>query len=157
MVIPVKDEEEMLTLGKTVAGVLSAGDVVCLLGELGAGKTTLVRGIARGLGYPGRVTSPTFTLMNVYEGDIPLYHFDFFRLQGCDIEDLGMEEYLERDGVCFIEWPAIGQAALPQEALEIRIELLNDDYDQGRMVAITGQGPYGKKVEELERLVSSGH
>lgn len=157
MVISVKNEEEMLTLGQTVARVLSAGDVVCLVGELGAGKTTLVRGIARGLGYPGRVTSPTFTLMNVYEGDVPLYHFDFFRLQGRDIADLGMEEYLEQDGVCFIEWPIIGQGALPQEAMEIRIELLNEDYNQGRMVAITGQGPYTKKVEELEHIVSTGN
>jgi tRNA threonylcarbamoyladenosine biosynthesis protein TsaE len=86
---------------------VKAGDVICLSGALGAGKTAFARGLARGLGYPGRVTSPTFSLLNIYEGGrLTVYHFDLYRLEGRgDIESIGCEEYFGAGGVCVLEWP----------------------------------------------------
>ncbi|MCL1878471.1 MAG: tRNA (adenosine(37)-N6)-threonylcarbamoyltransferase complex ATPase subunit type 1 TsaE [Defluviitaleaceae bacterium] len=84
-----------------------AGDIFCLSGELGAGKTVFVKGFARGVGYEGCVTSPTFTIMNEYEGGrLPIYHFDLYRLEGaCDLENIGYEEFFFGCGVSLVEWP----------------------------------------------------
>lgn len=153
-----KTEEEMIQLGRAIASVLAADDVVYLLGNLGAGKTTLVRGIARALGYEGRVTSPTFTLMNIYDSNPVIYHFDFYRLEGGEIRDLGLEDYLERQGISLIEWPCLEGCDLPKEALLVEIKLKNDDYDQERLVNIWAQGPrYQEKIEGLMNLVYPGH
>ncbi len=153
MLITVHSEEEMISLGGLLARVLEKNDVVYLRGELGAGKTTLVRGIARGLGYAGRVTSPTFTLMNVYPADIDIFHFDFYRLEGGDLGDLGLEDYLEKEGLSLIEWPQAGAAMLPAEAMLINIELVEGDYERERLVRLSGIGDrYQAKVEEIKRL-----
>ncbi|MCL2403963.1 MAG: tRNA (adenosine(37)-N6)-threonylcarbamoyltransferase complex ATPase subunit type 1 TsaE [Defluviitaleaceae bacterium] len=104
-----------------------AGDIICLSGTLGAGKTVFARGVAKGLGYTGRVTSPTFTIMNIYEGGrLPLYHFDLYRLEGgiADLEGIGYEDYFFADGVCLIEWPEMAENAMPPGAL--RVEILGD-------------------------------
>jgi tRNA threonylcarbamoyladenosine biosynthesis protein TsaE len=102
-------------------------DIICLYGKLGAGKTVFARGLCRGLGYGGAVTSPTFTLMNVYEGGrLTVYHFDLYRLQNAsDLESIGYEEYLNAGGVCLVEWPEQGGADWPQRAyrIEIRTDL----------------------------------
>ncbi|HPT69520.1 MAG TPA: tRNA (adenosine(37)-N6)-threonylcarbamoyltransferase complex ATPase subunit type 1 TsaE [Syntrophomonas sp.] len=154
----INNEEEMLALGKEFASVLQADDVVYLTGELGVGKTTLVRGIARARGYEGRVTSPTFTLMNIYEADPPLYHFDFYRLETGDTYDLGLEDYLEKQGISLIEWPTLNDQSLPAEALLVAITLLYDDYDLARSVQITARGEkYEKKLEGLMKLVHPSH
>jgi len=154
----INNEEEMLALGKEIAFMLQADDVVYFTGELGVGKTTLVRGIARARGYKGRVTSPTFTLMNIYEADPPLYHFDFYRLETGDTYDLGLEDYLEKQGISLIEWPTLTDQSLPAEALLVAITLLYDDYDLARSVQITARGArYEKKLEGLMKLVHSGH
>ena len=154
----INNEEEMLALGKEFASVLQADDVVYLTGELGVGKTTLVRGIARARGYEGRVTSPTFTLMNIYEADPPLYHFDFYRLETGDTYDLGLEDYLEKQGISLIEWPTLNDQSLPAEALLVAITLLYDDYDLARSVQITARGArYEKKLEGLMKLVHPSH
>lgn len=103
------------------------GDIICLSGPLGAGKTVFARGVAQGLGYTGRVTSPTFTIMNIYEGGrLPLYHFDLYRLEGgiADLEGIGYEDYFFAGGVCLIEWPEMAQDAMPPGAL--RVELIAD-------------------------------
>lgn len=99
--------EETRRFGERLAGVLQAGDVLLLLGNLGAGKSELTRGIARGLGIHQPVTSPSFTILNVYDdGRLPLYHFDWYRLQSVDeLYEMGMEEYLGGDGVAVVEWP----------------------------------------------------
>lgn len=153
MQITVHSEEEMISLGGLLARVLEKNDVVYLIGELGAGKTTLVRGIARGLGYTGRVTSPTFTLMNIYGADIKIFHFDFYRLQGNDLADLGLEEYLEKDGLSLIEWPQVADNLLPPEALLINIELVEEDYERERLVTVSTRGQrYQAKVEELRGI-----
>ncbi|MDD3898376.1 MAG: tRNA (adenosine(37)-N6)-threonylcarbamoyltransferase complex ATPase subunit type 1 TsaE [Syntrophomonadaceae bacterium] len=158
MLVTVYSEEEMISLGGLMARVLEKNDVVYLIGELGAGKTTLVRGITRGLGYTGRVTSPTFTLMNIYAADIDIFHFDFYRLQGNDLSDLGLEEYLEKDGLSLIEWPQIADNLLPPEALLVNIELVEEDYERERLVTVTARGQrYQAKVEELKVYANTGH
>ena len=93
-------------LGETLATRLTAGTVLALRGDLGAGKTAFTRGLARGLGYSGQVTSPTFTIVNEYEGGrLPLFHFDLYRLSSPDeLWDIGWEDYLDRGGVCAVEW-----------------------------------------------------
>lgn len=150
MELIINNEEEMLALGQTIASLLEADDVIYLTGELGVGKTTLVRGIARARGYNGRVTSPTFTLMNIYETDPPLYHFDFYRLETGDTADLGLEDYLEKQGISLIEWPNLTDGSLPEEALLIAISLLHDDYELARKVEITARGGrYQKKLEGM--------
>ncbi len=154
----INTEEDMLELGKAIASVLATDDVVYLLGNLGAGKTTLARGIARALGYEGRVTSPTFTLMNIYGSIPPIYHFDFYRLEGGEMQDLGLDDYLERAGVSLIEWPRLESDDLPQEALLVEIRLKDDDYDKERLVHIWAQGErYQEKIEGLMNFVYPGH
>ena len=154
MDIKVNSEEEMQILGGELAAVLEEDDVVYLRGELGAGKTVLVRGVARGRGYEGRVTSPTFTLMNVYPSSPMIYHFDFYRLDSTDLADLGLEDYIERGGISLVEWPQIGEKLLPREALWVEIELTENDYDRARMVHISAEGnKYQEKLERLRQIV----
>jgi tRNA threonylcarbamoyladenosine biosynthesis protein TsaE len=152
--ILIYNENEMERLGEKIARVLDDNDLVYLKGELGAGKTTLVRGIARAKGYQGRVTSPTFALMNVYlMENMQINHFDFYRLNPNDIYDLGVEDYLERQGLSLIEWPQAGAGILPPEALLVDISLIDDDYERERRVSIKAQGSqYQRKIEELQRL-----
>lgn len=148
----------MISLGKLLARVLAKNDVVYLTGELGAGKTTLVRGIVRGRGYTGRVNSPTFTLMNIYAADIDIFHFDFYRLQGNDLADLGLEEYLEKDGLSLIEWPQVADNLLPPEAMLVNIALVEEDYERERLVTISAKGQrYQAKVEELKEYANTGY
>ena len=110
-------------LGEKIAEKLQAGDVILLEGELGAGKSELARGIARGLGVRETVTSPSFTILNVYEsGRLPLYHFDWYRLESAEeLYELGMDEYLGGDGVALVEWPGRCPEAEPADCLRIRI------------------------------------
>ncbi|HAA09285.1 MAG TPA: tRNA (adenosine(37)-N6)-threonylcarbamoyltransferase complex ATPase subunit type 1 TsaE [Syntrophomonas sp.] len=151
-------EEDMIRLGMFLGTFLKGEEIIYLRGELGAGKTTLVRGILRGLGFTGRVTSPSFTLMNVYDSQPPVYHFDFYRLEGGDLTDLGLEDYLGKKGITIIEWPEIGASDLPQDALIINIELVEGDYDRGRMVTIQASGPeHIKLLEELTQNVPTGY
>ncbi|MDD3853718.1 MAG: tRNA (adenosine(37)-N6)-threonylcarbamoyltransferase complex ATPase subunit type 1 TsaE [Syntrophomonadaceae bacterium] len=151
MELLIYSDEEMNRLGILIAQHLKGDEIIYLSGELGAGKTTLVRGIMRGLDYQGKVTSPTFTLMNLYSSHPPVFHFDFYRLGPGEIEELGLQDYLEKDGISMIEWPEIAWEELPREALQIKIELMADDYDRERRVIITGQGEkYCRLIEELK-------
>lgn len=157
MDIKIYSEEDMQRLGCRIAGVLDQDDVVYLTGELGAGKTVLARGIARGLGYEGPVTSPTFTLMNIYPCSPAIYHFDFYRLESPDLDDLGLDDYLESGGISLIEWPQIGEDLLPREALQVEIELADEDYDRERIVRISALGKkYEEKLERLRQIVAPG-
>ncbi|SHG39034.1 tRNA threonylcarbamoyladenosine biosynthesis protein TsaE [Thermosyntropha lipolytica DSM 11003] len=159
MELIITSAEDMEKLGRKLASVLKEGDVAYLIGELGAGKTTLVRGIAKGLGYEGKVTSPTFTLMNIYEGIMPVFHFDFYRLdEDADFEDLGLDDYVGKGGVTLIEWPRLQSGFLPAEALFINIEILDGDYDRGRKVRFTAKGEkYRQKIKELKEIAASGN
>ena len=115
---------ETRELGVRLAEQLKAGDVVLLEGELGAGKSELARGVAKGLGVHETVTSPSFTILNVYmSGRVPLYHFDWYRLQSDEeLYELGMDEYLGGDGIALVEWPGRCPDAVPEDCLMIRIE-----------------------------------
>ena len=104
-------------LGARLAAVLAPGAVVAYTGGLGMGKTAFTRGLARGLGCRGRVTSPTFTIVNEYDGPTPLFHFDMSRLpDAAALFDIGWEDYLDRGGVCAVEWSEQVAEALPPEA-----------------------------------------
>jgi len=115
--------EETRALGEQLARTLSAGAVIALHGELGAGKTQLAKGLAAGLGVdPDRVSSPTFTLVHEYEGTVPVYHMDGYRTKRPEeFLALGIEEYLYGDGVCVIEWPERLGDLLPPDTLHLEL------------------------------------
>ncbi len=121
--------KETRDLGERLAGKLRPGTVLLLEGDLGAGKSELTRGIARGLGVKETVTSPTFTILNVYEsGRIPLYHFDWYRLESDEeLYELGMDEYLTGDGICVVEWPERCPDAIPPGAVRIHLKALGEN------------------------------
>ena len=124
-----RSAEETRALGKRLAGRLQPGDVLLLEGDLGAGKSELTRGIAGGLGVTETVTSPSFTILNVYEsGRCPLYHFDWYRLESSDeLYELGMDEYLGGDGIAVVEWPGRCPDAVPEGAVRIRMTAAGDN------------------------------
>ena len=123
-------------LGAQLAARLRPGDVVSYTGDLGAGKTAFTRGIARGLGIPERVTSPTFTIVNEYEGGrLPLFHFDLYRLGDPEeLFDIGWEDYLARGGVCAVEWSENVAGALEDEP--IRVDIRRGAHDGQRVISI---------------------
>lgn len=132
---------ETRALGKKLAGLLKPGDVVLLEGELGAGKSELARGIAAGLGVTETVTSPSFTILNVYEsGRVPLYHFDWYRLESEEeLYELGMDEYLGGDGIALVEWPGRCPDAVPEDCLMIRLKA---EGEQTRKITAESKGSF---------------
>jgi tRNA threonylcarbamoyladenosine biosynthesis protein TsaE len=128
-VLETNSAAETEALGARVAERLEPGDVVLLSGELGTGKTTLVRGACRALGVPGPVTSPTFTIGQQYGGGrLPVSHLDLYRLQTLEGEDPALlEDYLRPEGVAFVEWPAAGSGRLDRPALEVRLAHLDEE------------------------------
>lgn len=126
MVIISKSEQETVQLGEKIAKQLKPGELVALSGDLGAGKTTLVKGIAKGLGVKNYkyVNSPSFVLVKEYKGKIPLFHFDIYRLNNLkNIEDIGYEDYLGRGGVVVIEWAKKMGRILPKGHIEISLKI----------------------------------
>ena len=120
--------DETRAVGEAVAATLGAGDVVSLTGDLGAGKTTFVQGVARTLGVTDRVVSPTFTLVRQYEGTLPVYHFDVYRLDHLqDVLDLGFEEILDLGGIVFIEWGDAIEALLHEAYLQIELTIPGEE------------------------------
>ncbi|WP_367881609.1 tRNA (adenosine(37)-N6)-threonylcarbamoyltransferase complex ATPase subunit type 1 TsaE [Lactobacillus sp. YT155] len=148
MKINVKNTEETIELGKKIATSLKAGDVVLLDGELGAGKTTLTKGIAKGLDIDGNIKSPTFTLVREYRnGRIPLFHMDMYRLENSDPFEVGIDEYLSESGICVIEWSEFITELLPADFLRIEIKKIGDE---SREINLSGVGDhYQKIVEEM--------
>ena len=134
---------ETIELGKRVGSLLKPGDVVLLTGDLSAGKTTITKGIGAALGVTKIINSPTFTIVKSYQGKYKLYHLDLYRLDGLN-DDFDLEEYIESDGVCVIEWPYQVSEILPSEFLKIDLRRL-DEFN--RVIEITGIGRY-KKLEE---------
>lgn len=127
-----------------VAGKLAkeakSGDIICLCGQLGAGKTAFSQGFAKGLGYRGYVNSPTFTLMQIYEGGrLPVYHFDLYRINQDDLEDIGFFEYIDADGVCLIEWAENARDVIPEGAIWVKIGRDEDGgFENKRKIHICG-------------------
>lgn len=113
-----QSEEETFTLGENIGRKAKAGDIYCLSGELGTGKTYLSKGIAKGLEVNDIITSPTFTIVNEYMGRLPLYHFDVYRLEDEDeLYGIGADEYFFGEGVCIIEWAELVKGAVPKNAV----------------------------------------
>ena len=131
-------EQDTEALGRALVQRLQPGAVVAFTGDLGAGKTAFVRGMAQGLGIPQRVTSPTFTIVNEYEGGrLPLFHFDMYRLGSADeLYDIGWEDYLARGGVCAVEWSENVSDALEPGA--IRVDIRRGPEEDDRVITITG-------------------
>lgn len=129
--------EETERIGEELARKLSGGAIISFSGDLGAGKTAFVRGLARGLGITERVTSPTFTIVNEYEGGVfPLFHFDLYRLGGSDeLYDIGWEDYLARNGICAVEWSERAEDAM-EDCVKVRI--MRGDSDHQRIISIEG-------------------
>ncbi|MDA8096776.1 MAG: tRNA (adenosine(37)-N6)-threonylcarbamoyltransferase complex ATPase subunit type 1 TsaE [Desulforudis sp.] len=141
--------EDTREIGRDLGRLLQPGDIICLYGQLGAGKTALAQGVALGLGIEGPVTSPTFILINEYQGRLPLYHFDAYRLKGAaDFALLGYEEYFYDEGVALVEWADRVTEVLPRERLDIEIK---PDGEERRLLRFK---PYGKRylalVEDLK-------
>ena len=127
MTVITKSPEQTELLGKKLAAFLRPGDVIAYYGDLGAGKTAFVRGIARGLSSPDRVTSPTFTIVNEYSGSLALFHFDMYRLGSSDeLFDIGWEDYLARGGVCVVEWSENVLDAFDGTEIKVTIDKLSD-------------------------------
>lgn len=137
-----KDTEEFgIRLGK----LLKSGDIVCLNGDLGAGKTTMTKSIGIGLDIEEYITSPTFTLINMYRGRMVVYHFDVYRLENVDeLYDLGFDEYFYGDGVCIIEWAEKIEKLLPED--RVIIDIKKSDQEDERILHISG---HGKRYEEI--------
>ena len=131
-------EAETEAAGERLGASLSPGTVLAYRGGLGMGKTAFTRGLARGLGCTGRVTSPTFTIVNEYEGRIPLFHFDMYRLPDSDaLFDIGWDDYLDRGGVCAVEWSEQVDDALPEDTIYVTISR-HPDHDNWRIIEIEG-------------------
>ena len=130
--------EETEELGARLADALTAGAVVAFTGDLGAGKTAFVSGMARALGVTDRVTSPTFTIVNEFEGGrLPLFHFDMYRLGSADeLFHIGWEDYLARGGVCAVEWSENVAEAIEDDA--IRVSIVRGDGEDDRIITIEG-------------------
>lgn len=128
MVFQSHSEAETEALGHHLAQVLTPGAVIAYEGGLGMGKTAFTRGLAAGLHCPARVTSPTFTIVNEYEGGrLPLFHFDMYRLPDADaLFDIGWEDYLARGGICAVEWSEQVSEALPPDTIWIRFSRVSD-------------------------------
>lgn len=121
MLLTIASADDMEAFGARLAQVCAGGALITLQGELGAGKTTLVRGLLRGLGHQGKVKSPTYTLVEPYEiGERRVYHFDLYRLAAADeLDDIGLRDYLDAEALCLVEWPERGEARLPASDLHI--------------------------------------
>jgi tRNA threonylcarbamoyladenosine biosynthesis protein TsaE len=150
----VDSEQAMEALGGALAQLVGKIRIITLTGDLGVGKTTLVRGLLRALGYPGAVKSPTFTLIEPYTlGDQDIYHFDLYRLEDAEeLEFLGAREYLEGGDLCLIEWPEKGAGFLPQADVNVTINKVNNR----RNVEIelrTDRG--GAITDEVRRLLGA--
>ncbi len=144
----IENEEKMKAFGLELGEMLKSGDVVCLTGDLGAGKTTLTKAIAVGLGIDDYVTSPSYTIVNEYEGRLPLYHFDVYRINDAEeMYELGYEDYFFGSGVCIIEWAGMVEDLLPEE--RIWIEIYQGDVFEKRNVTIKAQPEILKKLEGI--------
>lgn len=143
--IYLENEEQTKDIGYKLGQLLTPKSVICLIGDLGAGKTTMTQSLAKALEVDDYITSPTFTIVNEYEGRIPLYHFDVYRIGSSDeMYDIGFDEYIDGDGVCIIEWANLIEDILPNEYLYIEMNYK----ETGREMILT---PKGEKYEEIAK------
>ncbi len=143
--IIINDIDEMNVFAKKVGKTLFPGYLLCLEGDLGAGKTTFTKFLGASMGITDMINSPTFTIMKIYEGEIDLNHMDVYRLNGIGM-DYDLEEYVYGDGVCVIEWYKHIIESLPEEKLVIEIEII-DEFK--RLLKIEGSGKYEEIVKKI--------
>ena len=133
--------KETENIAKSFAKSLEKGDVICLSGDLGTGKTAFVQGLAKGLGITDYINSPTFTIVNCYLGNLPFYHFDVYRIDDSDeMYEIGYEEYVYGDGISVIEWPEIISDILPDRRYDIKIAKNLDVHENYREITIEKRG-----------------
>lgn len=150
--IQLKDLGDTEKLGNILGNLAEPGDVICLEGDLGAGKTTISQAIASGLDVPDNcyVTSPSFAILHEYEGRMPMYHMDFYRLQEAgEVEDLGFEEYFYLDGLTVIEWSSRAVDILPDERMILDIKIIGN---HSRTVALKGTPKFSRKLKNILKL-----
>lgn len=141
--ITVYNEQDTIELAQNIESEKFPNMVICLDGDLGSGKTVFTKGFAKALEVQEEVTSPTFNIIKEYtSGELDLYHMDVYRLDG-KVDDLGLEEYYNRGGICIIEWSETIRDYLPEERLDIHIKVVGEEK---RVIIIT---PYGSKYEDL--------
>lgn len=146
-IVKIANETQMLALGGKLAATLPAWRLIYVRGPLGAGKTTLVRGILHSLGHHGAVKSPTFTLVEPYVlGSFNLYHFDLYRVNDPEeLEFMGIRDYIQGEGICIVEWPERGGNVLPEPDLDVMIEPVYD----GRSVVLTAHQTKGVSLRDV--------
>lgn len=140
--ITTHDEFETIEVAQNFESEKFPNMIICLDGELGSGKTIFAKGIANALGIKDSITSPTYTYIKEYDGELPLYHMDVYRLTD-NADSLGIEDYFNKGGVVVIEWASMIEDILPEERLDIKIKVVGEEK---RLLVIT---PHGKKYEEL--------
>ena len=150
MELLVKDVNETISIGRQLGLKASKGDIICINGELGTGKTHLTKGIAEGLGINEYITSPTFTIVNEYEGRLKLYHFDVYRVNDPDeIAAIGFDEYIFGDGVSVIEWSKYIEELIPTQHLSINIYNIQDINNNLRRIEIHYNGERYRYAKEI--------
>jgi len=133
-----KSSEETIALGKKIGAKLNSGDILAFYGDLGSGKTTMIKGVSLGLGVTEEdiVKSPSFIMVNEYKGRFPIYHIDLYRTRNIEeILSIGFDDYLYGNGVCLIEWAEKAEKELPENIIKVELEVLNQDE---RKIIITG-------------------
>lgn len=145
-----KSSDETEKIGFKLGSLLKRGSIVLISGDLGVGKTVFTKGIAKGMGIYDYVTSPTFMIVNEHMGEIPLYHFDVYRIDDyTELYDIGYEEYFYGDGVCVIEWPEKMMPLIPEENIFVHISI-GDSFDE-RIIDIESHGvKYDVVIKEMK-------
>lgn len=137
MIYKSNSPKETENIARSFAKELKGGEVICLNGDLGVGKTAFVQGLVKALGVTEPISSPTFTIVNCYEGDMPIYHFDVYRIEDCDeMYEIGFEEYIYSNGITLIEWSEKIEEILPKNRIEIVISKDYDKHDDYRIIRI---------------------
>lgn len=150
-------EDTTRNIAEKLAVLLSAGDVICLFGNLGAGKTVFASGLAFGLHIYDNISSPTFTILHELEGSLPLYHFDVYRITSEEFLDIGGDEYLYGDGISLIEWPENILDILPTERLEVHINYndpLSNNIDRREIIFNPLGQKYKEKISTLSDMIN---
>ena len=143
--------DKTINIGKEIGRLAHSGDIICLNGDLGSGKTHLTKGIAIGLGISDNITSPTFTIVNEYEGRIKLYHFDVYRVNDPDeISEMGFDEYIFGEGVSVIEWSNYIKEIIPEECMSINIIKMPEVDENFRKIIIDYKGDRYNYIKEIE-------
>ena len=141
-------EKNTVELAENIESEKFPGMTICLIGDLGSGKTVFVKAFAHALGIDEHITSPTFNIIKEYEGgELPLYHMDVYRLEDAK-EDIGIEDYFDKSGVTIIEWADMINDRLPEERLEIKFKIIDENTRVLRLI------PYGRKYEEICEVIS---